>query len=89
MDKPTTSWTLRFLYAVGQMPEGVKSAAFGFFLLFYYNQVLGLSGSLAGIALFVALCFDAVSDPLIGSWSDFTKSKWGRRHPLRKLINKI
>ena len=46
------SWRLRLLYAVGQMPEWVKSAAFGFFLLFYYNQVLGLSGSLAGIALF-------------------------------------
>ena len=36
---------------MGQLPEGVKSAAFGFFLLFYYNQVLGLSGTLSGIAL--------------------------------------
>jgi len=75
------SWRLRLLYAVGQLPEGIKTAAFGFFLLFYYNQVLGLSGSLAGAALFVALCFDAVSDPLVGSWSDFAKTRWGRRHP--------
>ena len=74
-------WSLRILYGLGQLPEGVKTAAFGFFLLFYYNQVLGLSGSMAGIALFVALCVDAVTDPLVGSLSDFTRSRWGRRHP--------
>ena len=75
------SWPLRLAYAAGQLPEGVKTAAFGFFLLFFYNQVLGLSGTLAGLALFVALCFDAVTDPLVGSWSDFARSRWGRRHP--------
>ena len=69
------------MYGVGQLPEGVKTAAFGFFLLFYYNQVLGLSGTLAGAALFIALLFDAVSDPLVGALSDFTHSRWGRRHP--------
>jgi len=75
------SWRLRLVYASGQLPEGIKSAAFGFFLLFYYNQVLGLSGSLAGIAVFIALCVDALSDPVVGSWSDFARSRWGRRHP--------
>ncbi len=77
---PGLSWRLRVLYGVGQLPEGVKTAAFGFFLLFYFNQVLGLSGTLAGVALFIALCFDAVSDPLVGSWSDFARTRWGRRH---------
>lgn len=74
-------WRLRLIYGVGQLPEGIKSAAFGFFLLFYYNQVLGLSGTLAGIAVFIALCLDAASDPIVGSWSDFVRSRWGRRHP--------
>ena len=72
---------MRLIYAFGQLPEGIKSATFGFFLLFYYNQVLGLSGSMAGIAVFIALCLDALSDPVVGSWSDFTRSRWGRRHP--------
>ena len=75
------SWPDRGVYSLGQLSEGVKTAAFGFFLLFYYNQVLGLSGTLAGAALFIALTFDAVTDPLVGSWSDFTRTKWGRRHP--------
>ncbi|MEQ8486809.1 MAG: MFS transporter [Pseudomonadales bacterium] len=81
MASPPLTWKLRLAYAVGQLPEGIKSAAFGFFLLFYFNQVLGLPGTLAGIALFIALCFDAVSDPLVGSLSDFTRTRWGRRHP--------
>jgi Na+/melibiose symporter-like transporter len=72
---------VKLSYGVGQLAEGVKNAAFGTFLLLYYNQVLGLSGSLAGTAIFIALCFDAVTDPLAGSVSDNSRSSWGRRHP--------
>lgn len=75
------TWRVRFMFAVGQIPEGVQSTSFGFFLLFFYNQVLGLSGFLASLAIVLALLVDAVSDPIIGSWSDGTKNRWGRRHP--------
>ena len=68
-------------YGVGQLAEGAKNATFATFLLLYYNQVLGLSGSLAGLAIFIALCFDAATDPIAGSVSDNFKSRWGRRHP--------
>ena len=71
----------KFAFGIGQYAEGLKNTAFSLFILFYYNQVLGLSGTLAGIALFVALLFDAVTDPLAGSLSDNWKSKLGRRHP--------
>ncbi len=79
------SWRVRLAFGVGQLPEGIKSAAFGFFLLFYYNQVLGLSGTLSGAAIFIALLIDAISDPLVGSLSDATRSRWGRRHPYMYL----
>ena len=69
------------MFAVGQIPEGVQSTSFGFFLLFFYNQVLGLSGFLASLAIVIALLVDAVSDPVIGSWSDAIRHRWGRRHP--------
>ncbi len=71
----------KFAFGVGQFAEGLKNTAFSLFILFYYNQVLGLSGTLAGMALFIALLFDAVTDPLAGSLSDNWKSKLGRRHP--------
>jgi Na+/melibiose symporter-like transporter len=72
-------------YGVGQLSEGVKQAAFNTFLFFYYNQVLGLSGSLAGAAALLALVVDAFTDPMIGQISDHWKSKWGRRHPFMLL----
>jgi GPH family glycoside/pentoside/hexuronide:cation symporter len=68
-------------YGVGQVSDGVKLTSFSIFLFFYYNQVLGLSGSLAGGAALLALIVDAVSDPMVGQLSDRFKSRWGRRHP--------
>jgi glycoside/pentoside/hexuronide:cation symporter, GPH family len=36
---------------------------------------------LVGLALTVALVFDAFADLIVGYWSDNFRSKWGRRHP--------
>lgn len=71
----------KLFYGLGEAGEGVKTAALETFLFFYYVQVVGLSGSLTGLALFIALLFDGVSDPFVGAWSDRTRSRLGRRHP--------
>lgn len=69
-------------FGIGSTSETMCLYAFGFLAMLYYNQVLGLSATLAGLAPTLALLFDAVSDPLIGSISDrFKAKKWGRRHP--------
>lgn len=81
----TLGWRVRIMFAFGQIPEGVQSTSFGFFLLFFYNQVLGLSGFLTSAAIVIALVIDAVIDPIVGSWSDRTQSGWGRRHPFMYL----
>ncbi|NNL68212.1 MAG: hypothetical protein HKP30_18325, partial [Myxococcales bacterium] len=49
--------------------------------MLYYTTVLGLPGTLSGLAIFIALCVDAVTDPLVGSISDHFRSRIGRRHP--------
>lgn len=71
----------KLAFGIGQLAEGAKNAAFSLLLFFYYTQVLGLSGTLTGAALFIALAFDAVTDPLAGSLSDGLRHRWGRRHP--------
>lgn len=73
--------SVRFTYGLGMAAEGVKNNAFNMFLLFFYQQVLGLDAVLCGVALFVALLVDAVTDPMVGVWSDRTRSRLGRRHP--------
>jgi len=74
--------SMKLGYGLGQASDGVKQAAFNTFLFFYYNQVLGLSASLAGLAALLSLLVDAVSDPMVGRWSDRLQTSWGRRHPL-------
>jgi GPH family glycoside/pentoside/hexuronide:cation symporter len=71
----------KFAYGLGQVGEAVKSGGFNTFLFFFFTQVLGLSGTLAGAAILIALVFDAITDPIAGSMSDNWKSKNGRRHP--------
>ena len=75
------NFATRLCYGVGQLSDGVKQASFSTFLFFYYNQVLGLSGSLAGTAALLALMVDAITDPMVGQLSDRFRSRWGRRHP--------
>jgi len=72
----------KWSYAIGNMPFSVKDAAFVNFVVFYYTQVQGVSGTLTGLAMFIALSWDAISDPIVGSWSDTLRTRWGRRHPL-------
>ena len=71
----------RLAYGFGSVAYGVKNNGFDYFLLLFYSQVVGLDARLVGIALTTALVFDAVSDPVVGYWSDNTRSRWGRRHP--------
>ena len=72
----------KMLFGTGSLAEHIALYAFGFFIMIYYNQVLGLPATLAGLGPTLALIVDAVTDPLMGSWSDrFRSKKWGRRHP--------
>lgn len=47
-----------------------------------YTTAFYIPASIAGLALFVPRLFDAITDPLIGNFSDNFRSRWGRRRPL-------
>jgi|TARA_Y100000310_G_scaffold42409_1_gene39708 Na+/melibiose symporter-like transporter len=71
----------KLAFGVGATAEAAVNVGFNAFNFFFYNQILGLSGTLAGLAVTIALICDAITDPLIGVLSDRLKSKLGRRHP--------
>jgi Na+/melibiose symporter-like transporter len=71
----------RVFYGLGAPAYIIKESGFSLFLMIYYNQVLGVSAALVGLALLIATIIDAISDPLVGHFSDNFHSKWGRRHP--------
>jgi len=72
---------LKLIHGFGAVAFGVKDGGFSFFLLIFYNQVLGMDAALVSAALLIALLVDAVIDPIIGNLSDRTYTRWGRRLP--------
>lgn len=50
------------------------------FIMFFATAVMGISGTLVGIAIAISSLWDGVSDPLVGYLSDNTKNKFfGKR----------
>jgi Na+/melibiose symporter-like transporter len=72
---------LKLAYGVGELAKGVEEAATNLFLLFFFSQVLGLPSWVVGASMGISLVVDAFADPLMGSFSDGYRHRWGRRHP--------
>ena len=49
--------------------------------LYFFTNVVGLSGSFAGLIMTIGTLWDAVTDPLVGILSDNRDPKKGRRRP--------
>jgi GPH family glycoside/pentoside/hexuronide:cation symporter len=53
----------------------------GFWLLFFYTDVYGISAAAAGTIMLVARFWDMAVDPVIGLISDRTNTRWGKFRP--------
>ncbi|WP_428487166.1 MFS transporter [Rhodopila sp.] len=78
---PHLAVSTKLFYGFGSVAFGVKDSGFSYMLLIFYNQVLGLPAPVVGLAIMIALIFDAFLDPIVGQISDHWRSRWGRRHP--------
>jgi GPH family glycoside/pentoside/hexuronide:cation symporter len=63
-------------FGVSVLMNGISALS-----LFYFTVVLKIDPALAGLLIFIARVYDAVTDPLSGWLSDRSKSKMGRRRP--------
>jgi GPH family glycoside/pentoside/hexuronide:cation symporter len=50
-----------------------------------YNMTLGMSPTLIGVVLAITRLWDGFADPIVGSYSDNFRSRWGRRRPFIAL----
>jgi len=73
------------VYGSGMLVQDTLGLGLGSLLLFYLTVLCGMSGSAAGLALGAALVVDSFIDPLVGSISDNSRSRHGRRHPFMIL----
>ena len=72
--------TQKLIQSTGDLVVVARASAMGA-ILFYYSAVIGIPATLVSLALGITIVIDAISDPVIGAWSDRTRSKLGRRHP--------
>jgi len=77
---PRLDCRTKVLYGIGSIANAIKTTLFGLFTLYFYTSVMGLSGTLVGVASAVGLVWDAVIDPYIGFLSDGSDLRLGRRH---------
>ena len=75
------SKTSLVFYGIGNLSPAIKGNFLGSPIFYYYNNVLGLDAWLVSLALALSLVIDGITDPLVGYYSDYTKTRWGRRHP--------
>ena len=61
---------VKFCQGISALPGQHKDWAFNTLLLLYYSQVLGLPASYAAMVLALSLVIDAISDPMVGAFSD-------------------
>ncbi len=88
-----------WIFAIGQFGWSLLSGIITNWLVYYYtDQTAGIFGkyittgpiflsiTLFGLITMVGRVFDAITDPLIASWSDRSNYKGGRRIPFMKAI---
>lgn len=75
------SMSCKAAFASGAVTYGV-----GYFIIMQLaypvlNLSLGISATLIGLVLALGRLWDAITDPLVGWWSDKSWTRWGRRKP--------
>ncbi len=68
-------------FGIGAIGKDMVYALSASYVMFYYQDVLGLSATFVGTILMIARIFDAINDPFMGILVAKTKTKWGRFRP--------
>jgi len=69
----------KIFYGVGDLGNAMVNSAVQFFLMKFFTDGALILPALAGNALLIGKIWDAVNDPLLGWFTDRTKSPIGRR----------
>lgn len=75
-----TTWK-KIIYGAGDSGFSLTSTALALLYLDFLVSVVGLDPRLAGISIGLGRIWDAFNDLVIGTLSDRTRSRWGRRRP--------
>ena len=68
-------------WGIGGFAENMMANGVVVLALSIYNIGMGVSAVWIGWALSIPRIFDTIANPLMGNWSDNTRTRLGRRHP--------
>jgi GPH family glycoside/pentoside/hexuronide:cation symporter len=68
-------------YSLGDTASHFVWDMVGFWLLFFYTDIYGISAAAAGTIMMIARFWDMAIDPIIGVVSDRTNTRWGKFRP--------
>ena len=68
-------------FGIGAVGKDMVYALSASYVMYFYQDVLGLSATFVGLILMAARIFDAVNDPFMGVLVAKTRSRWGRFRP--------
>ena len=68
-------------YGCGDFASVLYWTTFMKYLTYFYTDVFGLAGAVAGAFLFWSRSLDGVSDVAVGIWADRNESRWGKFRP--------
>lgn len=68
-------------YGIGAVGKDMVYALSSSYVMYYYQDIIGLQATFVGLILMIARIFDAANDPLMGVIVSKTRSRWGRFRP--------
>ena len=68
-------------YGVGAIGKDMVYALSASYIMYYYQDIIGLPASFVGLILMIARVFDAINDPFMGILVAKTQSRWGKFRP--------
>ena len=68
-------------FGIGAVGKDMVYALSASYVMYYYQDVLGLSATFVGLILMIARVFDAFNDPFMGVLVAKTRTRWGRFRP--------
>lgn len=71
----------KFSYGLGAVGKDMVYMLSASYILYYYQDILGVSAIAMGIILMIARVFDAFNDPIMGVIVAKTRTKWGKFRP--------
>ena len=71
----------KFAYGLGAVGKDMVYMLSASYILYYYQDIMGVSAWVMGIILLIARVFDAFNDPLMGVLVAKTRTRWGKFRP--------